>query len=947
MSDFPEKYGKYFVTSYELFREAYGYKDLIDFYAACLYGNIYSLPICYKDTKHIAKFVAGNVYNYELYERLRNLTLTDVDELDQIIRGPIPRKGNELRLMVIGKAPGVDEETWGCNFIGPIGTDALTFIAEYNLWDIFDEIYLTNVVKWRSLIESEAYYRQFAKDCIPLLCNEIAIFEPDVIIYFGSKNVYQIMAEAINAGEFGNVSYFNLTCPKGEATGLVTGLSFRKTVDDRTALGKLAACLRGEAPVREIFTAGDNTAGFVVLDSVDSVQAVVDRWLQLGVKEVACDCEWYGRIGDTDAFLRTVQIAAKINDCIEVYVIAIADEKGCGAETAQAKIRELSRLLMNKNITIIGSFFYSDAIWLNRFGCDLTERYAQTVFTQGREGILDVAMAEAVIDEAARLNLCSLAARRIGSEAWDTALNEWAAAQGTEFFGHAPSSILYPYAAADVKVLILMAAEQRRLLAGDPLTGQPLFGPYASNMAMCCALVEMIGRGLFLDIEQLRQLKREFQTAYERLLGDVRAEVNWPEFDPNKTRHVIAVLFGNKYLDKPILPETAKCRNLCPVKSTNKKYTDWSAIPENIRSVLNVSVDAESLGILAQNDSFAGKLRDLSFVKQALKTVFGKTGLETYINDDGALHSFIAPTTETGRCRSSKPNIQNFSNRRNADYERICGVKIFPKDCLKPRDGYVLVEMDFTAAELYLLGVMSGSSLLMEHCLRSALPEDHPDYYDLHSQIAVHAFGLPCKPTKKALEAAGKKQFRVCAKSVVYGLNYGRGDVAIIRQVEAEAGIKVTPDDVKAIKDTFFTQYAEVPVLMEQLRAVVYNPGYQINYFGRTRRFKRINDEEFMAKQERESLNFAFQSMVAECLNHLAFYLKISDAKPILDYYILAPIHDALIFEVNKNTVDCFVNEYLPEVASLVKFGRWSPLGVRLTDPIYSLAFETKVKGEK
>src|SRR5262249_41738553 len=158
------------------------------------------------------------------------------------------------------------------------------------------------------------------------------------------------------------------------------------------------------------------------------------------------------------------------------------------------------------------------------------------------------------------------------------------------------------------------------------------------------------------------------------------------------------------------------------------------------------------------------------------------------------------------------------SSRREADYEAIVkdvgltyqqplrSVVKFDKDPW----GHPVVgcEHDLAGAELFMMAVQAGDERMINHCQRNILPEEGydkagkpnpkgksppPDYYDIHSSIAVKAFRLrvdtdqaaqelglkvgdPCPPTKTGLKVIRKAHLRKAAKSFVFGAPYGRGD---------------------------------------------------------------------------------------------------------------------------------------------------------------------------
>ena len=77
------------------------------------------------------------------------------------------------------------------------------------------------------------------------------------------------------------------------------------------------------------------------------------------------------------------------------------------------------------------------------------------------------------------------------------------------------------------------------------------------------------------------------------------------------------------------------------------------------------------------------------------------------------------------------------------------------------------------------MAIMTGDRTMIDHATRNQLPEDHPDFYDIHSNVAVLAFKLKCAPTKSGLASIGMSHLRIVAKSVIFGIAYGRGAKAI------------------------------------------------------------------------------------------------------------------------------------------------------------------------
>ncbi len=226
----------------------------------------------------------------------------------------------------------------------------------------------------------------------------------------------------------------------------------------------------------------------------------------------------------------------------------------------------------------------------------------------------------------------------------------------------------------------------------------------------------------------------------------------------------------------------------------------------------------------------------------------------------------------------------------------------------------MLVEADYVGAELAAMAWLSGDAAMIDHVRRSALPESDPDYYDIHSNVTVGAFGLACEPTKAGLKAGGKAHLRTVAKSIIFGLAFGRGAKAISRAA-LEEGIDVTVEEAQMVKDTIFKTYPGLEPYFAACRARVKFPRWLQNSFGAYRRFPRAANLRELGGYEREAMNFPVQSLVADAmsraLDELVKYRKWFSPSE-LDYRLVLQIHDAVLLEVPTPHLRRVVDEVLP-----------------------------------
>lgn len=329
-----------------------------------------------------------------------------------------------------------------------------------------------------------------------------------------------------------------------------------------------------------------------------------------------------------------------------------------------------------------------------------------------------------------------------------------------------------------------------------------------------------------------------------------------------------------------------------------------------------------------------------------------KKGHYRFVHEDGRIHSHLMPTTTSGRTRSSKPNMQNIGkgseeinqaimgfngkgrymdesrtfkippdrngNERGEVTVYLLGEEYYPGPMRTIYHGppeYLIIEADYTGAELSAAAFASGDETMIDHVRRNSLPKDDPDYMDMHSEMACRAFGLnPPERTKKGLKAIGKEHYRSAAKSVVFGILYGRGAKSIAFQCKLEGAI-VSVDEVKKMINTFFATYPKLKQFLEACKARVTNPGYVETLFGRKRRFRCTPNtpDDLKAQMQREFSNAPIQGSVADAVNVAIYNLLVAKHKnPLLDFHFAMQIHDSLVLMVHHKDFKVMRDEIIP-----------------------------------
>jgi uracil-DNA glycosylase family 4 len=405
---------------------------------------------------------------------------------------------------------------------------------------------------------------------------------------------------------------------------------------------------------------------------------------------------------------------------------------------------------------------------------------------------------------------------------------------------------------------------------------------------------------------------------------------------------------------RTIVPKhDARSLEVEPLIDTGKPPRLWTEIVERGKTAEHSpSTNKTVLSILAQeNDKWFEQInwvRDYRFLDQVLKTVLRPpvtdedgawlydeasednllydAGLASVICDDGRVRTHIYQTKETGRWSSARPNLQNFAKARDPDYKRLLGAvkdekgklvggkyKYPLRSILQASPGHVLLDVDYTGAELYGMAIMSGDKAMIDHATRNQLHEDDANFYDIHSNVAVMAFNLKCPPTKTGLKSIGKEHLRIIAKSVIFGIAYGRGAKAIAFAAK-EQGVKVTVEEAQRVIDTIFSMYKGLLPLFDECKRRAVRERWLCHCYGRFRRFPQALDSGTEGEFERQAMNFPIQGMIASAMSRAIAYLydyRRQSGNPEL-FRILLQIHDAILLEVPYENVRFVAEQVLP-----------------------------------
>lgn len=922
-------------------------KHLDYLYRRAMYDKDFALNILGKRGEFSGKFVPGHL-------------IGDPRNAKTVQHKPAP-----ARVMIVGKFPGADNlaaQTCSAGNAMEEFFAGLTYAGisqkEYSQW------YITFACKFGPPAAEDTIQASWIKDCGPLLAQELRMVQPDFILCLGADATKAVMQTTAKLGN--------------RVAKLAVPLSAEKTHEIQVMSVLHPAAVLRRPELREDFFGQLTRFADLIANKLDvaevvdhaevyteeALTALVDAMLadpDPNTNIIAVDCEWHGEYPtEPGAYLRTVQISNKDK---WARTIVLRYEGGAEAfrpnlDAARTQLTRLLKSTSSRCVRVGGHFLRADLPWLIDFGVDVRDEYAPAANPDDRScGGWDTSLMYHAVNETAKYGLDECVLKFTCAPPYWERLDKWkksycaANKLKTEElggYGQCPSHILHPYANYDADVtrrimLVFYGTDGTNGLLAKDMYGNDCWLPYWVAHQASLAFLEMEMTGLVIDRARADELTNLFMEKQDKLLAEIRVELNWPDFNPKSHPQLAVAMFGRDFLrnftNKVNVPEEAVTLDMTPIKTTGKRPKLWRDLRPYEIAQSPPSTDKESLGILGHMNPTAAKIRDYKFIAQVLQSVLRKPtttadgdfetdengnyayekGLVGCVHSDGKVRTHLFQTKETGRASSSRPPLQNLSSRREDDYQRIIGKENYKhpvRSVLRVPEGCVGIETDLTGAELAVLAWLAQDRNMIEHVRRNNLPEKHPDHYDIHSQQAVKTFNLKdVVPTKNGMKAAGVKGLRVAAKNVNFGIPYGRGAEAIARQCKEE-GETVSAEECQAMIDAYFRSYPGTADFLEKCRERSQNPGWLVGPYGRFRRFIPPSrpDRAIVGEQQRQAQNFPIQGGVADAVS-LALYnfLQYRQEHPEIDYKIALQIHDAIVLIVPVQHAERVYKEVIPE----------------------------------
>lgn len=244
-------------------------------------------------------------------------------------------------------------------------------------------------------------------------------------------------------------------------------------------------------------------------------------------------------------------------------------------------------------------------------------------------------------------------------------------------------------------------------------------------------------------------------------------------------------------------------------------------------------------------------------------------GLLKVIGDDGRIHSSFNQTeTRTGRISSTEPNLQNIPVRTELGREM--------RKFFTAREGWVLVDADYSQIELRVLADISGDKNMIDAFKNNQ---------DIHAITASQVFNMPLD------FVTGEMRSR--AKAVNFGIVYGIGAYSLAKD------IGVTNKEAKNYIESYLKHYSGIDKYMHDVVERAKDTGYVETVFGRRRYLPELSASNGMTRAfgERVARNAPIQGTAADIIKIAMIKVDKRLTEENLEARLILQVHDELIVE--------------------------------------------------
>ncbi|MBE5809926.1 MAG: DNA polymerase I [Clostridiales bacterium] len=393
----------------------------------------------------------------------------------------------------------------------------------------------------------------------------------------------------------------------------------------------------------------------------------------------------------------------------------------------------------------------------------------------------------------------------------------------------------------DARGAMSLAAWQKRKIEADQMSHLM----QEVEMPLSRVLFNMEQVGFTVDTAFLKTLGERYTAQIEEARSAVFKACGVKPFNLNSTQQLGEVLF-----DQLGLPHG---------KKTSRGYSTSAEVLENLRDIAPEIIDP--------------LLRYRQLTK--LNSTYIE-GLLRLTEPNGRVHStFDQVATATGRISSSEPNLQNIPVRTSEGREI--------RQAFLPREGWVLLDADYSQIELRLMAHFSGDENMLD-AFRTG--------QDVHARTASEIFDVPLDQVDSTL--------RSNAKAVNFGIIYGISGFGLSRNTG------VSQQEARSFISRYFAKYPGVKRFMDTAVADGQQNGYALTLMGRRRYLPELTASNAMVREfgKRAAMNTPVQGTAADIIKLAMVRVDEALRREKLQSRLILQVHDELLLECPPEEVE-------------------------------------------
>ena len=307
--------------------------------------------------------------------------------------------------------------------------------------------------------------------------------------------------------------------------------------------------------------------------------------------------------------------------------------------------------------------------------------------------------------------------------------------------------------------------------------------------------------------------------------------------------------------------------NLNSPQQLGKVLFEDLGLPHGKKGKTGYSTNAETLEGLIDAHPAIEKILEYRQLSKLQGTYI--EGLLKLMDAGGRIHStFDQTATATGRISSNEPNLQNIPVR-TAQGKEI-------RRAFIPRQGWVLLDADYSQIELRILAHFSGDPAMVEAFQKGQ---------DIHTRTAAEVYDVPMDEVTP--------EMRSSAKAVNFGLVYGISEFGLARN------IGISRFEAAEFIKKYFKRYPGVKKFMDEAVEKGQTEGYAVTMMGRRRYLPELKSDKATIRDfgRRIAMNMPVQGTAADIIKLAMVKVKKALDEKKLEAKLILQVHDELIIE--------------------------------------------------